>query len=335
MHAVSRLLVGAFAFAFVAGGLYVYQNRWDETSQLPIVTELTDTWMKGIGALTGYTRSGLPAPHAQLDIRSRDASASAPRPNAPLEVRLTWHSDSILHKIQGNRFSKGKQKQALKYIHYIDTYKAIALRDMYHSNVFASIKLAQGLLESDAGLSKLTRNSNNHFGIKARHKASASKKIKAGYTRDLHDGDFNYSQPAIGVYNAHDDHHYDRFEVYHTAGDSYERHTQLLTRNCPMGRRGCYGWIWDAFPAGSHSDITAAASSYQSVSKISPGAFFDGKTELPYYAAAAAGLKMAGYATSPQYHKKIAYIIETYELWRLDLDLLRALQAADAAKPLD
>ncbi len=49
---------------------------------------------------------------------------------------------------------------------YIDRYAKIAMREMERSGVPASIKLAQGLLESDAGRSVLARSANNHFGIK-------------------------------------------------------------------------------------------------------------------------------------------------------------------------
>lgn len=49
---------------------------------------------------------------------------------------------------------------------YIRRYKKIAMREMERSGVPASIKLAQGILESDSGKSKLARTANNHFGIK-------------------------------------------------------------------------------------------------------------------------------------------------------------------------
>ena len=49
---------------------------------------------------------------------------------------------------------------------YIKRYKKIAMREMERTGVPASIKLAQGILESDAGKSKLARSANNHFGIK-------------------------------------------------------------------------------------------------------------------------------------------------------------------------
>ena len=52
------------------------------------------------------------------------------------------------------------------YISYIDKYKDWAINQMNRYGVPASITLAQGLLESDAGRSILAVEGNNHFGIK-------------------------------------------------------------------------------------------------------------------------------------------------------------------------
>jgi LysM repeat protein len=49
---------------------------------------------------------------------------------------------------------------------YIDTYKDLAMREMERTGIPASITLAQGLLESGDGNSRLARKANNHFGIK-------------------------------------------------------------------------------------------------------------------------------------------------------------------------
>ena len=49
---------------------------------------------------------------------------------------------------------------------YIDKYKEIALSEMQRTGIPASIKLAQGILESNSGRSTLAQKANNHFGIK-------------------------------------------------------------------------------------------------------------------------------------------------------------------------
>jgi len=49
---------------------------------------------------------------------------------------------------------------------YIDQYKDLAISEMHRTGIPASIKLAQAILESNAGQSTLAREANNHFGIK-------------------------------------------------------------------------------------------------------------------------------------------------------------------------
>ncbi len=49
---------------------------------------------------------------------------------------------------------------------YIATYKDLAIRKMYEYKIPASITLAQGILESACGTSRLATYGNNHFGIK-------------------------------------------------------------------------------------------------------------------------------------------------------------------------
>ncbi len=49
---------------------------------------------------------------------------------------------------------------------YIQNYKEIAQEEMRLYGIPASIKIAQGILESGAGSGNLTSRSNNHFGIK-------------------------------------------------------------------------------------------------------------------------------------------------------------------------
>jgi LysM repeat protein len=51
---------------------------------------------------------------------------------------------------------------------YINKYKDIAMQEMLRTGVPASITLAQGIHETEAGRSKLVLKSNNHFGIKCK-----------------------------------------------------------------------------------------------------------------------------------------------------------------------
>jgi len=60
---------------------------------------------------------------------------------------------------------------------YIDIYKELARDEMKRSGIPASITLAQGILESRSGQSRLAVEGNNHFGIKC-HKEWSGKSIR-------------------------------------------------------------------------------------------------------------------------------------------------------------
>ena len=57
---------------------------------------------------------------------------------------------------------------------YIATYREIAVKEMMEYRIPASITLAQGIYESNAGKSRLATDANNHFGIKC-HKEWSGK----------------------------------------------------------------------------------------------------------------------------------------------------------------
>ena len=90
-----------------------------------------------------------------------------------------------------------------RYQQYIDQYKDIAIEQMKRWGVPASITLAQGIFESGAGQSELTRRSNNHFGIKC------------------------HGWPGRTVYKD-DDASNECFRAYDTAFDSFEDHSRFL-----------------------------------------------------------------------------------------------------------
>jgi flagellum-specific peptidoglycan hydrolase FlgJ len=79
----------------------------------------------------------------------------------PLELKKIDEADIIL-----NDLKKRKPNLSESTIDYIDEYNDIAILEMISYQIPASITLAQGILESNSGRSRLTVRGNNHFGVK-------------------------------------------------------------------------------------------------------------------------------------------------------------------------
>lgn len=92
----------------------------------------------------------------------------------------------------------------LSVVTYIQTFQDMAIREMQRTGVPASITLAQGILETEAGKSDLVIRSNNHFGIKCKSSWTGEKVY--------HDDD------ARG----------ECFRKYSDAEDSYKDHSDYL-----------------------------------------------------------------------------------------------------------
>lgn len=102
-------------------------------------------------------------------------------PPQPHTTLAHEYNDSLLFRTVAYHYNGGNGKKAkaaapankptdqiaeeLMIHQYIEKYKAIAISEMQRTQVPASITLAQGILESAAGSSYLTRKANNHFGI--------------------------------------------------------------------------------------------------------------------------------------------------------------------------
>jgi LysM repeat protein len=92
------------------------------------------------------------------------------------------------------------QQRIPSYEAYIETYRDIAIAEMAQTGIPASIKLAQAILESGAGTSKLAREANNHFGIKC-HSGWEGKKV---YHDDDAKGEcFRHYKKAIESFKDH------------------------------------------------------------------------------------------------------------------------------------
>ncbi|MCB9353983.1 MAG: glucosaminidase domain-containing protein [Lewinellaceae bacterium] len=88
---------------------------------------------------------------------------------------------------------------------YIARFAPVAVAEMHKFGIPASITLAQGLLESDAGESHLASGTNNHFGIKCFSK-NCRKGHCVNYTDDSHKDFFVRYSSAWGSYRAHSEH---------------------------------------------------------------------------------------------------------------------------------
>ncbi|MBS1661397.1 MAG: glucosaminidase domain-containing protein [Bacteroidetes bacterium] len=101
---------------------------------------------------------------------------------------------------------------------YVNTYKALAMAEEQRAGIPASITLAQGLHESEAGCSELCKQSNNHFGIKCKE-----------------------DWKGAVVYHD-DDARQECFRSYATAEDSYRDHSAFLKRS------NRYAFLFDLDP---------------------------------------------------------------------------------------
>lgn len=120
---------------------------------------------------------------------------------------------------------------------YMSRYVPIAIQEMKLYGIPASITLAQGLLESNAGESRLAVDADNHFGIKC-----FSKSCKKGHCK-------NYT----------DDTHKDFFRMYNNAWESYRAHSLFLQRGrykhlLKLDKTDYKGWAHGLKKAGYATD---------------------------------------------------------------------------------
>lgn len=129
------------------------------------------------------------------------------------------------------------QQKKKKCFDYVKKYKALAEKEEELYGIPASITLAQGLLESDAGESRLARENNNHFGIKC-----FSRNCKKGHCS-----------------NFTDDSHKDFFKIYQNIKESYRAHSLLLLKDrykplFDLATNDIKGWANGLLKAGYATD---------------------------------------------------------------------------------
>lgn len=180
------------------------------------------------------------------------AAPSAPKLNKPAKKpqahKPAAKDDNLANSFSNLAFSSDKgltdaQRAAKaakrkKQLAYAKLHAPIAKEEMKKYGIPASIKLAQGLLESNVGESALAQRNQNHFGIKC-----FSRTCSKGHCR-----------------NFTDDTHKDFFRVYKSVKDSYRAHSLLLKGNkrykglFELRRSDYKGWAKELKAAGYATD---------------------------------------------------------------------------------
>lgn len=137
---------------------------------------------------------------------SQLVQTSLPHKRKTTKTEPTFSTSNLTSALNPEKNRGGELEKQQAMLAYVEKYAPAAIRAMNNYGIPASITLAQGLLESNAGESKLALESNNHFGIKCR------RKCKGCTCRNYTDDDV-----------------YDMFRVFESAWESYEEHSVLLT----------------------------------------------------------------------------------------------------------
>jgi len=146
---------------------------------------------------------------------------------------------------------------------FIEFFADVAVADMHVYNIPASIKIAQAIIETNWGNSKLAIEANNYFGIKC-------KETWTGNTYQHIDDDVDKNGKKIPSC----------FRAYNSFVDSARDHSEFLYN------RKYYRELFSL----SSTDYISWAN----------------------------GLKKCGYATDPNYAKKLIHVIEQYDLYLYD-----------------
>lgn len=119
------------------------------------------------------------------------------------------YSNMTYYEKPQRKLSKKELDKLRKQQSYVKRFQRVAVAEMKKYGIPASITLAQGLVESNAGASRLARKNNNHFGMKC-----FSRRCKKGHCS-----------------NFTDDSHKDFFRKYKSSWESYRAHSLMLKNN--------------------------------------------------------------------------------------------------------
>ena len=162
-----------------------------QTAQLNIATGLSTLFNPTSSSSTSSPQTTTSAPVTKTD----DANLSNTYSN------MTYNGSEGKKTVSNKKAAKLHKQRA-----YVKRFAHIAQSEMRKYGIPASIKLAQGLIESNAGESSLSMRNNNHFGMKC-------------FSRNCRKGHCS---------NFTDDSHKDFFRTYKSAWESYRSHSKML-----------------------------------------------------------------------------------------------------------
>lgn len=184
-----------------------------------------------------------------------------------------------------------EKNDSLRRLLYIERFKETAVDMQERFNIIPAISIAQGILESRSGGSKLTLYAKNHFGIKGR---KGCKSCKSWNTEEYRKG-IKKSESAI-------------FRRFNTHWDSYLAHSKMLREGRNFQNLKAY-WIprdeWQRM-----SPIERIAIIDKIVLHLGPKSqrILGQKIDVP---------RGCGYATDLYYYTKIMDIVLKHKLYEI------------------
>jgi Mannosyl-glycoprotein endo-beta-N-acetylglucosaminidase len=126
-----------------------------------------------------------------------------------------WAATTVLHvSAIAPDLSPKPPNTPTKNEEYISRFKDLAMFEQFTTNIPASIKLGQALLESEAGESELAMNANNHFGLKCKTCSESEAYMKT-------DDEYNRKGELI----------YSKFSRFDSPEASFAAHSSRLMDN--------------------------------------------------------------------------------------------------------
>ena len=208
-----------FLFFFMALNIHLY---WPKTSVVEVERPVsfmpasvpTSEPAPMPVAIVPVEHQGVGAPEVKRPVNKKPAKKKAAAPVAKKPAPYRPRETANLSVIETPTPGADPDVEA-----YIARYYKLARVEMEKYGIPASITLAQGIIESNAGKSKLAKNNLNHFGVKC-----MSKRCPKGHCT-----------------NHTDDSHKDFFRKYTSVWASYRDHSVFLKNGSRYSKCFKYG----------------------------------------------------------------------------------------------